>query len=248
MMKEFKAYINNENREGFRKLFADHAGENLSVQDIDAIILSEAAYALGEQDSRAGKKVFNKAVHDQIREILMEGISEEDIFPLLILMLDGNDVEISFKNWNGVNGEVLVGARSYRPKACPKSFTVLVPVFDDDDYEDEGGDGYDEVGIEYADAEAPDESIEDMEAAAGEYSDDEYENEDDSDEYKDGGYEDDEDEDYEDDSYIIHAPDDPTVIWPADENEKRPVIDGVWKCRVRIKGIDKLIAYLDWTE
>ncbi|MCD8307942.1 MAG: hypothetical protein LUD51_06950 [Clostridia bacterium] len=238
MMKEYRKYINKENREGFKKLFADYAGEDLSVQDTDAIILSEAAYALGEQDSRAGMKVFSQEVHDQIREMLMEGIEGKYMFPLLLLMLDGCDVEISFRDGTGVEGEVSVGLQSFNPKANPKSFTVNVPEFDDEyDYDE------DEDKEEYEDGDCGD----------GQYGEDEEDGEDSSEGLDSDAYEEDEeygvDEDeYEDDSYIVHDPDDPTVIWPADEDEEGPAITGFWKYRVRISRIDEIVAYLDWDE
>ncbi len=218
MMKEYKAYINKANREGFRKLFFNYADEDLSAQEIGAIILSEAAYALGEQDTKVGMKVFSQDVHNQICEILATGIGGEDLFPLLILMLDGNSVEITFKDGTGVEGDASVGIRSFKSNASPKSFTVNVPIFENEEYlfdEDEDGD----------------------------YEDDDMYDEDSSD-----VMDVDEDEEYEDDSYIIHDPDDPTVIWPADEDEKPPVVVGTWKYSVKISRIDELVALMDWDE
>ncbi|MCD8295876.1 MAG: hypothetical protein LUE27_11650 [Clostridia bacterium] len=204
-MKDYKAYLTKENREGFKNLFANYAEEEaeLSAKDIDAIILSEAAYALADAETAEGRKVFNRDVHDRIREMLMEGISGEDLFPLLVLMLDGNDAEISFKDGTGVEGEVSVGARSFRPNASPKSFTVLVPIFDDDGYGDYGDDDYedDDLYDEEEDEEDPS-AIQDADE------DEEYE----ADEidpkvfkqFEEYDPDEDEDEDYEydDDSYI----------------------------------------------
>ncbi len=236
MMKEYKAYINKANREGFRNLFKNYAEEDLSAQDIDAIILSEAAYALGEQETEDGMKVFSQDVHNQICEMLATGIGGKDLFPLLVLMLDGNSVEITFKDGTGVEGDASVGIRSFKPNASPKSFTVNVPIFENEEYlfgEDENGD--------YEDDDMYDEdSSEIMDADENEECEDE--------EYDSDEYDEDEDEEYEDDSYIIHDPDDPTVIWPADEDEKPPVVVGTWKYSVKISRIDEMVALMDWDE